>query len=340
MSVATYFLICALQTGIGLLVDRAFGDPQWRAHPARLVGRFVLYLQPRLRRSANLRIAGAWLAALTLGAAAGGAALLMLGCGVIDAWIARNGAIPWALPWCTVIAGGGLCGIWFSWRSLADAVRPVLVHLKMDDLDAAREVVSQVVARDTDSMDEEAVARAAVETVAENSIDGGLSPVFWSLLGGPVLVSAFKAASTLDSMVGYRSPRYRAFGCVSARLDDAFNYIPARLGLLLFPLAAWSARLKPFQAIRIGVRDGQQHPSPNAGIAEACFAGALGIQLGGTSHYDGVPSLKPLLGDPGTSIQPEAIARANRLLLHARGWVLLVTILHTIGLLCTILTFP
>jgi adenosylcobinamide-phosphate synthase len=219
-----------------------------------------------------------------------------------------------SVPWFSLAGGGILCGIWFSWRSLGDAAIAVWRCLLKADLPAARREVSMIVGRDTASLDEAGLARATVETVAENSVDGGLAPVFFALLGGPVLLTLYKAASTLDSMVGYRNEAYQDLGMVSARLDDALNYIPARLALAVVPLAAVMAAQRPLESLRIGLRDHARHPSPNSGWGESLFAGALDVQLGGPATYGGVPSAKPLLGEPHRPMAAGRIPEAIRLL--------------------------
>ncbi len=340
-----WLLLCACQTLVGLCWDRAFGDPRHWPHPARWVGTLIGWLEADLRRrGVRLRWAGLLLwagavgvaSAVALGLLAAFVALdLLLGhvdsfgnfgfCGPVGAW-----------PWVSMLGGGVVCGVWFSWRSLADEAAAVQEHLDHDRLPEARRALAGIVGRDTDALDEAEVARAAVETVAENSVDGGVSPTLFALLGGPVLVTLFKAASTLDSMVGYRDEHYRDLGAVSARIDDALNYVPARLTLLLVPLAARFCGGSSLGAFRIGRRDGRKHPSPNAAIGESCFAGALGVQLGGPSTYRGVRSEKPRLGDPGRSLSSNDIRRANRLLFGLWGALLVLTMLLAAVLMATL----
>ena len=173
--------------------------------------------------------------------------------------------------------------------------------------------------RDTEQLDESGIARATVESVAENMVDGVIAPLFFAAIGGAVGIMAYKAINTLDSTFGYKNDRYLEFGWASAKLDDIAGFIPARLTALLVPAAAILLRLSPAHSLRVFVRDRLKHPSPNAGQAEAAVAGALGIQLGGLSYYSGVPSDKPQLGDPLASAGPEHIVRANSLLLMTLG---------------------
>ncbi|WP_005038234.1 adenosylcobinamide-phosphate synthase CbiB [Holophaga foetida] len=268
--------------GAGLL-DEAIGDPPSWPHPVRVIGIIIEGLDKARRRvnSPNLlRFLGVFLA-LGMAALAGG-----------FAWGVLRLCGPWA--WIAEL----ILGAWMlAGRSLRDAVRPVALALETGDLDLARREVAMVVGRDTATLDGSEIARAGLETVAESLCDGVLAPLFWFAIGGVPALWAFKAVSTLDSMVGHMEAPYTHFGWASARLDDLLNLIPARLSVLLIALAAWSGR-----AIRLAWRDGSKTSSPNAGWCEAAYAGALGIQLGGRNVYDGVPHEGPRLGDPGRTL--------------------------------------
>jgi adenosylcobinamide-phosphate synthase len=192
------------------------------------------------------------------------------------------------------------------------------------DLESARCELALIVGRDTKELDRGEICRACVETVAENCADGVVAPLFWYALGGPAALWAFKAVSTLDSMVGYRDRRYRELGWASARLDDLANLVPARLAWLLIAAASPIVGERGGAALRIGWRDGRKHESPNAAWGEAAMAGALGIQLGGPATYAGVIDAKPLLGDPGEPIGPHTVHRAVRVLWVASALALLL----------------
>ena len=168
-----------------------------------------------------------------------------------------------------------------------------------------------LVGRDTDRLDERGVSRAAVESVAENLVDGVTAPIFFAALGGPVAVMMYKAVSTLDSTFGYKTERYLFFGWASARLDDVANYLPARITVPFIALAAAISGFRPIGALRICLRDGWKHPSPNSGLAEAAVAGALGVQLGGLNYYDGEPEDGALMGDPVRPLNRKIILSAN-----------------------------
>lgn len=320
-TVALLWITSAL---IGLGWDSLVGDPHDKPHPARWVGRLVRSLESRLRRHLpqRLRLAGVLLCGGTV-AAVGLAHLLLLGlllaldyslwqAGVWTGAPCAAGLRSW--PWATVFGTGLVNGVWFSWRSLADEAGHIQGLLEHGNLEAGRRALSLIVGRDTAALSPAGVARATVETIGENSVDGGIAPLFWALVGGPVGVAVYKAASTLDSMVGYRSPRYREMGAVSARLDDILAYLPARLAILLVPCGARLGGLDAPGAFRTALRDGGKHPSPNSAIGESLFAGALGVCLGGPSTYGGIPAQKPLLGQGEPPRGAADIARARGLL--------------------------
>ena len=190
----------------------------------------------------------------------------------------------------------------------------------------ARKQVARIVGRDTQNLNEEEIIKATVETVAENTTDGVISPMFWALLGGPVLLWGFKAVNTLDSMVGYMDEKYRDIGWSSARLDDIMNYIPARMTAVLMICAAYLTGLDGRNAFRIVRRDHRNYKSPNCAWSEAVAAGALHLQLGGTHDYFGKPVDKPTIGDADRPAEQKDIRRANRLLYVTGG---LMTILIT-----------
>jgi adenosylcobinamide-phosphate synthase len=186
--------------------------------------------------------------------------------------------------------------------------------LKAGNIEEARGKVSLLVGRDTDILDEAGIVRATVESVAENTVDGVTAPLFFAFLAGPVGAILYKAVNTLDSTFGYKNERYREFGWASARLDDVANYIPARLTAMIIPVAAVILQLSPLNSLRILLRDGKKHPSPNSGLTEAAVAGALKVQLGGLNYYFGQPSMRPTLGDPVKELGKNDILRANALM--------------------------
>ncbi len=275
--------------GAGLL-DEAVGDPEGWPHPVRTIGWLIAradrarhkILSPRLLRVLGL------LLTLLLPLLAATFAWSVVRLGGSRAWIAEL-----------------LLGAWMlAGRSLRDAVKPVAEALERGDLLDARRWVSRVVGRDTESLEDAGVARAGLETLAESLCDGVVAPLLWFAIGGLPALWAFKAVSTLDSMVGHHEAPYTHFGWASARLDDLLNLVPARIAALLIALAAWSGN-----AVRLAWRDGGKTLSPNAGWVEAAFAGALGVQLGGLNHYDGIPHEGPRLGDPGRTLDAQTLRR-------------------------------
>ncbi len=213
-----------------------------------------------------------------------------------------------------------LCWQLLACRSLKDAAMEVYVPVSVCDLPAARQAVSMIVGRDADQLDQTGIIKAAVETVAENTTDGIIAPLFYLALSGPCGMLFYKAVNTMDSMIAYRNVRYRYFGTAAARLDDALNYIPSRLGAVLMIVASAVLHLfgqksfDPGNAFRIWKRDRRKHASPNSAQTEAVCAGALGIQLAGDARYFGELHHKPVLGDPGRDPDPGDIPKACRLM--------------------------
>jgi len=242
--------------------------------------------------------------------------LIWLGSSIDPLW---GSAATVLLAWTTLAA-----------RDLIDHVVAVQQALQSVSLAEARTAVAQIVGRDTEEMDETDIVRATVETIAESTADGIVAPLFYLVLGGAPLALAYKAINTLDSMIGHLDDRYRWFGWASARMDDAANFIPARITALLLVLSAgvvsrsWPAMQRTWQIL---LRDGGRHPSPNSGRPEAAMAGALGVQLGGINRYDGLPVERPCLGDPHQPLTRVHIGMALTLML----WTSLTGVLLGVG---------
>lgn len=300
-----------------VVLDLLLGDPHWMPHPVRWMGRTISGLETLLRRlfpktPGGERGAGIVLALALPTLFGGGSALILWGLGQVSPWLS------WAVQ------------LWFTYqllaaRSLQTESMAVYYPLKAHDLEGARRAVSRIVGRDTQALDETGVAKAAVETVAENTCDGVTAPLIFLFLGGLPAGMAYKAVSTLDSMVGYKNDKYRFFGRASARLDDILNFIPARLsGLLLCLGAALLPDCSGRRAWTIFWRDRRKHASPNSAHTEAACAGALGVQLAGDASYFGKVVHKPTLGDPVRPVEPEDIPRACRLMYAGAGLLLLL----------------
>lgn len=269
---------------VGVLADMAFGEPPLRPHPVSLFGRAVRAVERRTYR--DTRRAGARHAAIGVGMGAAGGALV------------RSTALA------TYVAVAG--------RALWQAADAVAVALDAGNLDEARRLVPSLVGRDPAELDEKGLARAAVESVAENTVDAVVAPALWGAVAGAPGALGHRAVNTLDAIVGHRSPRYQRFGWASARADDVAAFVPARLTAVLVAAVRPRAAAHVVEAVR---RDAPAHPSPNAGVAEAAFAAALGLRLGGESRYGDRLELRPAMGD-GRPPEAADIARAIRLSQH------------------------
>jgi adenosylcobinamide-phosphate synthase len=277
-----------------LLLDLVLGDPRWLPHPVVIIGRLIGTLDTVLYNAISpKRLAGILL--LVLAASSAGTV----------AWVFIQGS-HFLHPLAGFLAAVCISYTCLAARSLHSESALVAEALANGDIVEARRYLSYIVGRDTDALDESEIWRALIETVAENTTDGIIAPLFWLTLTGPVGCMVFKAVSTLDSMVGYRRERYLLYGWASARMDDLLNFIPARLTALLMLLAAPLAGLSPKGALSVILRDRLKHPSPNSGHPEAAAAGALGVRLGGPASYKGVPSWKEYIGTPLVSLDEKA----------------------------------
>ena len=199
-------------------------------------------------------------------------------------------------------------------KCLKDESVKIYKVLKTGDLEKSRIQLSYIVGRDTTNLNEKEIVRATVETVAENTVDGIIAPLFYGFIGGAPLAMAYKAVNTLDSTVGYKNDKYYYLGFASAKIDDIANYIPARLGVILLPLGSLFTGFNFKDALKIGIRDRKNHKSPNCAFSEGAVAGALGIQLGGTNVYFGKEVYKPTIGDKTREIEIEDIVRTNKIM--------------------------
>jgi len=265
-------------------LDILLGDPRYLPHPIRWMGKTIETLEPYFRKiplqpaSSGLLFAmglviGTWsLTALSLAVANSLHPLLKIGLEIIFIY------------YC------------ISARSLKDAAMEVSRYLGQKNVEAAKKKVALIVGRDVDRYNENKIAGAAVETVGENLVDGVISPLFFAAIGGAPLALAYKMVNTLDSMVGYKNEIYLQFGRASARIDDILNYIPARLSVPMIALATQILSGKGARAFGTAVKEGANHSSPNAGLPEAAFAGALAVKLNGPNTYNGKRVDKPYIG--------------------------------------------
>ena len=292
---------------LGFLLDLCFGDPRWLPHPVVWMGKGISRMEKFLRlhfpkTPKGERTAGILLAiCIPLASFLISLGVLLLAYRIsFWLWFVLHTFWAYQIP---------------ASRCLATESRKVYRKLAASDLSGARTQLSWLVGRDTQSLSEEEVTKACVETVAENTSDGVTAPLFYLLIGGVPLGFLYKAVNTLDSMVGYRNETYRYFGTASAKLDDALNWLPSRICAVLMIFAAWLLRLDARNAWRIFRRDRSKHLSPNSAQTESVAAGALGIRLGGTHLYFGKPVEKPTIGDACRPARPEDILTANRLMI-------------------------
>ena len=312
----------------GFLMDLALGDPAWMPHPVVGMGKCIAALERGLRRAfpktpRGELAAGAVLAAVlplgTLGLAAGALWL----CGL------AHPALRFALEalWC--------------WQALAvkglytESMR-VKKKLEEQDLPGARSAVARIVGRDTQNLDAAGVAKAAIETVAENFSDGVAAPLFYLVIGGAPLGLCYKAINTMDSMVGYKNDRYLYFGRAAAKLDDVANYIPARISAFLMMFAACLSGQNAKHAFQIWKRDRYNHASPNSAQTESVAAGALDILLAGDAWYFGKLVKKPTIGENLRPVEAADIMRINRMMIVA-SLIALVLFLAVRCVLCILL---
>jgi adenosylcobinamide-phosphate synthase len=286
----------------GFMLDLLFGDPQGFPHLVRFFGFLIATLERIFwKESGNNRLRGLMLTGM----------VALIGSGVPLGLI--------VLSYRVHPAAGFLVETFFCYQCIA--VKDLRVEgetvykaLKKGDLHRARVAVSRIVGRDTEKLDAAGLIRATVETIAENTSDGVVAPLFYMALGGGAAGCFYKAVNTMDSMIGYKNERYRHFGFFAARLDDALNLLPSRLAALTMIAVAFLFRYDGNAAFRIWRRDRRKHASPNAGQTEAACAGALGVRLGGPAYYHGSLEDKPTIGDALQAVDAEDIPRTITLL--------------------------
>lgn len=307
-------LVSLAACGAGFLLDFIFGDPVWIYHPVRLIGKGIAFCEKHLRKlcvsredyspekeQKRLVAAGAvlWICI------AGLSFVFPLALLILAQKIHPLLRFILETFWCYQIVAA---------RCLCKESGKVYDRLRHNDLTGARKAVSMIVGRDTENLSAEGVIKAAVETVAENTSDGVTAPLFYMLIGGAPLGFLYKAVNTMDSMLGYKNEKYLYFGRIPAKLDDVFNYIPARITALFMILAAFLCGLDGKNAWRIYLRDRRKHASPNAAQTEAVCAGALRVQLAGDAVYFGKVYKKDYIGDALRPVETEDIKRTGRLM--------------------------
>lgn len=288
---------------LAVSLDLTLGDPRSFPHPVRYLGRFARHLEKSTRSKISSPLLAGALTALII--------------------YVVSFTIPWILVELSslvsnalaIITGAFIIYTTIALKDLLGHAKAVEKALRSGNIIEAREKVAMMVGRDTINLNEEEIVRATVESVAENMVDGVTAPLFYAVFLGPSAAMLYRAVNTLDSIFGYRNERYLYFGRVSARVDDIANFIPARITSPLVAMAALILNLSPNNAIKVWLRDGRKHPSPNSGLSEAACAGALRVRLGGLSYYKGLPSEKPYLGDAILPLNIDSITHVNNLVM-------------------------
>ena len=288
----------------GYILDLVIGDPYSFPHPVRFIGKLINFVEKQIRKiiksDKGLKIAGFILWFVVVG--------VTLGITFIVIQLFKFNKIAYFL------VNSILIYTTLATKCLKDESVKIYKVLKTGDIEKSRIQLSYIVGRDTTNLNEKEIVRATVETVAENTVDGIIAPLFYGFIGGAPLAMAYKAINTLDSTVGYKNEKYYYLGYASAKIDDIANYIPARIGMILLSLGSLFAGFNFKDSLKIGIRDRKNHKSPNCAFPEGAVAGALGIQLGGTNIYFGKAVYKPTIGDKKREIEIEDIVRTNKIM--------------------------
>ena len=311
---------------IGFGIDLFLGDPHGFPHPVIAIGKLISGLEKLLRRvfpktQAGERLAGGALWVL--------AAALSTAVPVLLLWLCQR-----VSPWLRLAVESVMCWQILAVKSLQTESMKVYTALDRGDTEAARLAVSMIVGRDTERLDRAGIARAAVETVAENTSDGVVAPLVFLAIGGAPLGFFYKAVNTMDSMLGYVEPPYRDIGLVPAKMDDVMNFVPARLSAMLMLAAGGALGMDLKGGWRIFRRDRYCHASPNSAQTESVCAGLLGLRLAGDAWYHGVLHKKPYIGDPVRDVEPEDIPRACTLLYGTAVLGLILAVCVRLLLIC------
>lgn len=289
---------------IGYILDLIIGDPYSFPHPVRYIGKLINIVENRIRKTfktnKQLKVAGFLLCLITVGITY-----------TVTYFIVKLASF---IPVGFLIVNSILIYTTLATKCLKDEALKIYSVLKTGDIKNSRVQLSYIVGRDTSDLDKEEIIRATVETVAENTVDAIIAPMFYAFIGGAPLAMAYKAINTLDSTVGYKNDKYEYLGFASAKIDDIANYIPARISFLLITIGSFLLGYDYKEAFRIAIRDRKNHKSPNCAYPEGAVAGALGIQLGGTNIYFGKAVYKPTIGDRKRDIEIEDIVNTNKIM--------------------------
>ena len=289
---------------IGYIIDLIIGDPYSFPHPVIYIGKLIKCLENNIRKvfkkEKYLKFVGFILWFITVG--------LTYVLTYLIIKLSKFNSITF------LIVNSFIIYTTLATKCLKDEAIKIYDILKSGDIYESRKQLSYIVGRDTNSLNEAEIIRATVETVAENTVDGIISPMFYAFIGGAPLAMTYKAINTLDSMVGYKNDKYINLGFASAKIDDIANYIPARICIIFMTIASLILRFNYKNCFKISIRDRKNHKSPNCAYPEGAVAGALGIQLGGTNIYFGKPVYKPTIGDKYREIEIEDIKKTNKIM--------------------------
>lgn len=315
----------------GFVLDLMFGDPVWLYHPVRMIGHLISGVEKIIR---SLFPSG------KTGERIGGGLLVVI---VVAVSMAVPGGILYLAYHISLYLGlaveSFMCYQILATKSLKVESDRVYQEIQTGDIARARKAVSMIVGRDTQNLTIEGVTKAAVETVAENTSDGVIAPLFYMVIGGALLGFGYKAVNTMDSMVGYKNEKYQYFGTVAAKLDDIVNFIPARISAIIMVVSAFLCGMDGKEAFRIFKRDRYNHASPNSAQTESVMAGALGVQLAGDAWYFGVKHEKPTIGDAKRSVELRDIQRSNRLMYMTTVLTVIIILVIHLYLIFTNVSF-
>ena len=313
-TVIGYSFVNILIMILGYVMDLVFGDPYWFPHPVRFIGKLISKTEKFIRKHAksekSLKYLGIlmWLVPVVTTA-------------LVTTLIVKIASFN---KYVEIFVSAFIIYTTLSTKCLKDEATKIYNVLETGDIKKSRVQLSYIVGRDTTNLSQSEIIRATVETVAENTVDGTISPMFYGFLFGPVGAMTYKAINTLDSMVGYKNDKYLNLGCVSAKLDDVANFIPARLTAIFMPLGAFLCGMNGLNSFKIAIRDRKNHKSPNCAFAEGAAAGAIGVQLGGTNIYFGKEVYKPTIGDKKRELENYDIVRMNKLMYATTANALLI----------------
>lgn len=313
-TVIGYSFVNILIMILGYVMDLVFGDPYWFPHPVRFIGKLISKTEKFIRKHAkseeSLKYWGIlmWLVPVVTTA-------------IVTALIVKIANFN---KYVEIFVSAFIIYTTLSTKCLKDEATKIYNVLETGDIKKSRVQLSYIVGRDTTNLSQSEIIRATVETVAENTVDGTISPMFYGFLFGPVGAMTYKAINTLDSMVGYKNDKYLNLGCVSAKLDDVANFIPVRLTAIFMPLGAFLCGMNGANSFKIAIRDRKNHKSPNCAFAEGAAAGAIGVQLGGTNIYFGKEVYKPTIGDKKRELENYDIVRMNKLMYATTANALLI----------------